>query len=57
MHQHLFDDVEAKGATSNTTTKHNEKMHGPLKKAYQLRTNFKDVAEQVWFELLNNSPF
>ena len=53
LHQHLFKDIEAKGVTANTTTKHNEKMHGPLKTAYQLRTNFKNVADQVWFDLLD----
>lgn len=45
--QHAFDDIEAKGASRNYNTKPNEKMHGPLKKAYQLRTNFKDVASQA----------
>jgi hypothetical protein len=44
---HLFDDIEAKGVTANITTKHNEKMHRPLKTAYQWHTNFKDVADQV----------
>ncbi|KAI5986970.1 hypothetical protein F5J12DRAFT_898658 [Pisolithus orientalis] len=27
--------------------KPNEKMHGPLKQAYQKQTNFKDVAQQI----------
>ncbi|KAK0492483.1 hypothetical protein EDD18DRAFT_1108873 [Armillaria luteobubalina] len=36
-----------RGVTRNYNTKPNEKMHGPLKDAYQLRTNFKDVAEQI----------
>ncbi|KAK0464016.1 hypothetical protein IW261DRAFT_1427519 [Armillaria novae-zelandiae] len=36
----------SKGVTLNYNTKPNEKMHGPLKDAYQLQTNFKDVAEQ-----------
>ncbi|KAG1738055.1 hypothetical protein EDD22DRAFT_982336 [Suillus occidentalis] len=36
---HLFDDIEAKGP--------NEKMHGPLKDAYQDHTNFKNFAEQI----------
>jgi hypothetical protein len=47
LHQHLFDDIEAKGVTTNTSTKPNEKMHGPLKKVYQLHMNFKNVASQV----------
>ena len=46
-HQHMFDDIEAKGVTLNYNTKPNEKMHGPLKESYQRRTNFKDVANQV----------
>ncbi|KAG1828912.1 hypothetical protein EV424DRAFT_1589978 [Suillus variegatus] len=44
---HLFDDIMAKGVTCNFNTKPNEKAHRPLKKSYQLRTNFKDVAEQA----------
>ncbi|KAK0440025.1 uncharacterized protein EV420DRAFT_1316016 [Desarmillaria tabescens] len=46
-HQHVVDDILQKGVTLNYNTKPNEKMHGPLKDAYQLRTNFKDVAEQI----------
>ncbi|SJL14897.1 uncharacterized protein ARMOST_18373 [Armillaria ostoyae] len=46
-HQHLVDDIMAKGVTQNYNTKPNEKMHRPLKDAYQLRTNFKEVAEQI----------
>jgi hypothetical protein len=38
--------------TANTTTKYNEKMHGPLKTAYLWRSNFKDVATQVCLEHL-----
>ncbi|KAG1730396.1 uncharacterized protein EDB91DRAFT_1239095 [Suillus paluster] len=44
---HLFDDIEVKGVSQNYSTKPNEKMHGPLKDAYQDRTNFKNFAEQV----------
>ena len=44
---HLFDDIKAKGVTRNFNTKPNEKMHGPLKESYQLRTNFKNVVDQV----------
>ncbi|KAF8257057.1 hypothetical protein EI94DRAFT_1842699 [Lactarius quietus] len=43
---HSFDDVRAKGASRNYNTKPNEKLHGPIKKAY-MRTNFKDVAYQI----------
>jgi len=46
-HQHLFDDIENKGVTQNYNTKPNEKMHSPLKTAYKLHTNFKNVAGQV----------
>lgn len=51
--QHLFDDIEAKGATRNYNTKINEKLHRPLKRSYALRTNFKDVAGQVLPSLRN----
>ncbi|KAG1896768.1 uncharacterized protein F5891DRAFT_1130156 [Suillus fuscotomentosus] len=44
---HLFDNIEAKGVTQNYNTKLNEKMHGPLKDAYQDRTNFKNFTEQI----------
>ena len=47
LSMHVFDDIEAKGVTRNFNTKPNKKMHGPLKETYQLRTNFKDVADQV----------
>ncbi|KAG2155790.1 uncharacterized protein EDB93DRAFT_1262085 [Suillus bovinus] len=44
---HLFDDIEAKGATQNTNTKPNEKCHGPIRQIYLRGTNFKNIAEQV----------
>ncbi|KAF8256486.1 hypothetical protein EI94DRAFT_1645643, partial [Lactarius quietus] len=44
---HCFDDIEAKGASRNYNTKPNEKLHGPLKKSYTLRTNVKNFAGQV----------
>ncbi|KAG2349794.1 hypothetical protein BDR05DRAFT_972737 [Suillus weaverae] len=47
MGSHIFDDVEAKGATRNYNTKLNEKMHGSLKDSYLLRMNFRDIAEQI----------
>ncbi|KAK0475603.1 hypothetical protein EDD18DRAFT_1115974 [Armillaria luteobubalina] len=46
-HQHLFDDIEAKGITLNYNTKPNESMHGSFKESYQRRTNFKNVDEQI----------
>jgi hypothetical protein len=57
-HQHLFDDIENKGVTRNFNTKPNENLHGPLKTAYKLRTNFKNVASQVCvFELFSACNF
>lgn len=47
----MVNDILEKGVTLNYNTKPNEKMHGPLKDAYQMRTNFKDVAEQVFIIL------
>ncbi|KAH8991781.1 hypothetical protein EDB86DRAFT_3065116 [Lactarius hatsudake] len=44
---HSFDNIEAKGASRNYNTKPNEKLHGPLKKAYARQTNFKNVAPQI----------
>lgn len=44
---HAFDDIEAKGVSRNYNTKPNEKMHGPIKLIYYLRTNRRDVAGQV----------
>lgn len=52
MLKHLFEDIKAKGATRNYNTKPNEKLHGPLKESYRLRTNFKNVAGQVLSLLL-----
>ncbi|KAK0492346.1 hypothetical protein EDD18DRAFT_1358011 [Armillaria luteobubalina] len=46
-HQHMVDDILWKGVMLNYNMKPNEKMHGPLKDAYRLRTNFKDIAEQI----------
>lgn len=47
MTTHIFDDIEAKGASRNYNTKPNEQMHGPLKDWYLNRTNFKNIAEQI----------
>ncbi|KIJ58589.1 hypothetical protein HYDPIDRAFT_178048 [Hydnomerulius pinastri MD-312] len=44
---HLFDDIEAKGATRNFGTEYNEKMHGPIKESFLRRTNFKNIAGQI----------
>lgn len=45
-YKHLFDDIEAKGPTRHFNTKPNEKLHGPLKKAYS-DSNGKDFSSQV----------
>ncbi|KAG2101790.1 hypothetical protein BD769DRAFT_1697154 [Suillus cothurnatus] len=47
MITHIFNDIEAKGASRNYNTKLNEQMHGPLKDWYLNRTNFKNVAEHI----------
>ena len=47
MQKHAFDDIRAKGVTRNYNTKTNEKLHGPIKDSYHLRTNFKQVADQI----------
>ncbi|KAK0492430.1 hypothetical protein EDD18DRAFT_1108823 [Armillaria luteobubalina] len=46
-HQHLFNDIEAKGIMLNYNTKPNESMHGSFKESYQHCTNFKNVDEQI----------
>jgi hypothetical protein len=43
----MFADILAKGVTRGYNTKVNEGMHGPLKDSYELRSNFRDFAEQV----------
>ena len=49
--QHIFDEIESKGASQNYNTKPNEILHGPLKKHYLHRTNFKNVAPQVGYTI------
>ncbi|KAJ7265150.1 hypothetical protein C8J57DRAFT_1622209 [Mycena rebaudengoi] len=46
-HQHLFDDIENKGAALNFGTKIDEAMHGSARNTYLRQTNFKDVAPQI----------
>ncbi|KAG0704425.1 hypothetical protein DFH29DRAFT_981528 [Suillus ampliporus] len=53
---HVFDDIEVKGVSRNYSTKPNEKMHGPLKDAYQDHTNFKNFAEQETNEVDLTEP-
>ncbi|KAG2120397.1 hypothetical protein DEU56DRAFT_928435, partial [Suillus clintonianus] len=44
---HLFDDMRRKVFLETTAPSRTKKMHGPLKDAYQDRTNFKNFAEQI----------
>jgi hypothetical protein len=46
-HQHVFDDIESKGASRNFGTKINESKHGAMRQTYHRLTNFKDVTPQV----------
>ncbi|KAG2737131.1 hypothetical protein P692DRAFT_20762490, partial [Suillus brevipes Sb2] len=45
--KHIFTDVREKGAARNFSTRPNEKQHGPIKRAYRLQTNGKDIANQI----------
>ncbi|KAI6027155.1 hypothetical protein EDC04DRAFT_2605916 [Pisolithus marmoratus] len=45
--KHVTRDIRSKGAICNYSARPNEKMHGPLKDAYQDRSNGKDVAGQI----------
>ncbi|KIN99482.1 hypothetical protein M404DRAFT_30342 [Pisolithus tinctorius Marx 270] len=45
--KHVTRDIWSKGAIRNYSARLNEKMHGPLKDAYQDRSNGKDVAGQI----------
>ncbi|KIK93461.1 hypothetical protein PAXRUDRAFT_12641 [Paxillus rubicundulus Ve08.2h10] len=44
--KHVTSDIRNKGTAWNYSTQPNEKMHGPLKEAYQDRSNGRDVAGQ-----------
>ncbi|KAE9407876.1 hypothetical protein BT96DRAFT_1033699 [Gymnopus androsaceus JB14] len=44
---HMYDDIENKGSLRGMSTKPNEKFHGPIRKIYLRRTNFKDTAKQI----------
>ncbi|KAJ3721171.1 hypothetical protein C8R42DRAFT_670007 [Lentinula raphanica] len=46
-HMHLFDDIEDKGILKGMSTMPNEKLHGPIRKIYLNRTNFKDIGDQI----------
>ncbi|KAG2131054.1 hypothetical protein DEU56DRAFT_757678 [Suillus clintonianus] len=45
--KHVFTDIREKGAARNFSTRLNEKQHGPIKCAYKLQTNGKDIANQI----------
>ncbi|KAG2129743.1 hypothetical protein DEU56DRAFT_872433 [Suillus clintonianus] len=45
--KHIFDDIMAKGAARNFSTRPNEKQHGPIKKWYLRQTNRKNIADQI----------
>ncbi|KAG1799033.1 uncharacterized protein HD556DRAFT_1231771 [Suillus plorans] len=45
--KHIFDDIIAKGAARNFSTRPNEKQHGPIKRWYLRQTNRKDIANQI----------
>ncbi|KAJ7689689.1 hypothetical protein B0H17DRAFT_1134825 [Mycena rosella] len=46
-HQHVFENIENKGAMRNFGTKISESMHGPLREMYHRLTNFKNVTPQL----------
>lgn len=46
-HIHVTRDIRTKGALSNMDTKPGERLNGPIRKAYLLQTNFKEVEKQV----------
>ncbi|KAG2750980.1 hypothetical protein P692DRAFT_201710246, partial [Suillus brevipes Sb2] len=45
--KHVTQDIRMKGATRNYSTRPNEKLHSPLKEAYERQSNGKDVADQI----------
>ncbi|KIJ59110.1 hypothetical protein HYDPIDRAFT_177922 [Hydnomerulius pinastri MD-312] len=45
--KHLEHDIQNKGAAWNYSTRPNEKLHGPLKSAYQDRSNGRDFTGQI----------
>ncbi|KAI6035879.1 hypothetical protein EDC04DRAFT_2604787 [Pisolithus marmoratus] len=45
--KHVTHDIQSKGAICNYSAWPNEKMHGPLKDAYQDHSNGKDIAGQI----------
>ncbi|KAG1801929.1 uncharacterized protein BJ212DRAFT_1286168, partial [Suillus subaureus] len=51
--RHIFSDIRAKGAAQNFSMWPNEKHLGPIKRAYKLQTNGKDIANQVHLTTLH----
>ncbi|KAI0695484.1 hypothetical protein BC835DRAFT_1414874 [Cytidiella melzeri] len=47
VHLHAARDIRRKGVIANMDTKVNENLNGPMRKAYQMQTNFKNVEVQV----------
>ena len=47
-HKHVFADILRKGVTRVYNMKPNEKVPSPLKDFYELMSNFKDFAIQVF---------
>ncbi|KAG2151677.1 uncharacterized protein EDB93DRAFT_1240030 [Suillus bovinus] len=45
--KHATRDIQMKGAVRNYSTRPNEKLHGPLKEAYERQSNGKDVTDQI----------
>ncbi|KAG1824182.1 hypothetical protein EV424DRAFT_1471936 [Suillus variegatus] len=45
--KHATRDIRMKGAVRNYSTRPNEKLHGPLKEAYERQSNGKDIADQI----------
>ncbi|KAI5993201.1 hypothetical protein EDD15DRAFT_2388095 [Pisolithus albus] len=45
--KHVSRDIRMKGATRNYSTRPNESMHGPIKEAYERRSNGRNVATQI----------
>ncbi|KAG1832600.1 hypothetical protein F4604DRAFT_1886959 [Suillus subluteus] len=45
--KHIFNDIIAKGAARNFSTRPNEKQHGPIKRWYLRQTNREDIASQI----------
>ncbi|KAH7917227.1 hypothetical protein BV22DRAFT_974760, partial [Leucogyrophana mollusca] len=47
LSKHGFQDVRLKGVSRGYSTRPNEKQHEPLKKAYVIQTNGKEIAVQI----------